>query len=157
MPKDSRGPQRGRGGGRRRGSGGREPGGRGRGPGLGGRGRGLRSLLEPVLLLELRQGPSHGYALLDGLAEFDLGHLDPSVVYRVLREMEVEGWVRSSWDELQTQGPPRRVYRLSDGGEEALARWAQELEMSKSRIDRFLRTYRKTGEKRDEPERSTPE
>ena len=83
--------------------------GSGRGPGARGGwgrgGRGLRRLLEPVLLLRLSRGPAHGYGLLDGLEEFDLGHLDPSVIYRLLREMEDAGWVNSAWDGQRTQGP----------------------------------------------------
>jgi PadR family transcriptional regulator PadR len=125
--------------------------GRGRGAGRGpggprgrraGGGRGLRRLLEPVLLLQLHRGASHGYGLLDGLEEFALGGLDASIVYRVLREMELEGWVDSTWDELQTQGPPRRVYRLTGAGERVLEEWARDLKDWRLRIDRFLDAYR---------------
>jgi DNA-binding PadR family transcriptional regulator len=94
------------------------------------------------LLLRLHQGPAHGYSLLDGLDEFGLGELDPSMVYRVLRDMEDLGWVTSTWDEQQTQGPPRRIYELSALGDEVLAEWTRDLEQSKSRIERFLRVYR---------------
>jgi DNA-binding PadR family transcriptional regulator len=81
--------------------------------------------------------------LLEGLDEFGLGHIDPSVVYRVLREMELWGWVTSTWDEEQSQGPPRRVYRLSPLGSDVLGQWVTELEESKGRIERFLSTYRR--------------
>jgi DNA-binding PadR family transcriptional regulator len=96
------------------------------------------------LLLKLQDGPAHGYSLLDGLDQFDLDHLDPSVIYRVLRDMEIDEWVTSTWDEDQTQGPPRRNYRLTARGKEALAWWAEELDQSKSRIERFLHAYRRT-------------
>ncbi|MGD8516817.1 MAG: helix-turn-helix transcriptional regulator, partial [Anaerolineae bacterium] len=68
--------------------------------------------LEPTLLLILHQGPAHGYTLIEQLREFGLTDIDPSAIYRALRDMESEGWVISSWDEEQTQGPPRRVYHL---------------------------------------------
>jgi poly-beta-hydroxybutyrate-responsive repressor len=122
-----------------------------RGPGMGqgkgrgrgrGRGRGLRRFLEPVLLLRLHKGPAHGYSLLEGLDELGLGGMDPSMLYRVLREMEDLGWVSSTWDEEKTQGPPRRIYQLSTLGDEVLAEWAKDLEQSKARIERFLRIYR---------------
>lgn len=135
-------PGRGRGQGH---GGGRPRGGRG-GWGRGRGGRGLRRLLEPVLLLLLSRGPSHGYGLLDGLGDFDLGHLDPSVVYRLLREMEDAGWVNSTWDEHQTQGPPRRVYRLSAAGEQVLNQWTRDLEEWRARIDRFLGAFREMNE-----------
>ena len=98
------------------------------------------------LLLELRKGASHGYGLLEGLKEFDLEGFDPSVSYRQLREMEDAGWVNSTWDEQQTQGPPRRVYRLSAEGERMLQEWSKDLEQWRSRIDRFLRAYKGTKE-----------
>ena len=116
-------------------------GGRGRGPGPG-RGRGRRRLLEPVLLLQLKRGASHGYGLLEGLEEFDLGLFDPSVIYRLLREMEKSGWVNSTWDDQQTQGPPRRVYRLSADGERVLQTWVKDLEEGRTRTERFLRAYK---------------
>ena len=103
--------------------------GMGRGKGRGRRGgRGLRRFLEPVLLLRLHEGTAHGYSLLDGMDEFGLAGLDPSMLYRVLREMEDLGWVSSTWDERQTQGPPRRIYTLSPLGDEVLAEWKEEAE-----------------------------
>ncbi len=106
---------------------------------------GRRRLLSPVLLLALRRGPAHGYSLLDALAEFELGTFDPSVVYRVLRDMEADGSVVSTWDDQETQGPPRRVYRITKTGSEVLAEWAKELEQSRSRIAKFLVEYEKGG------------
>ena len=77
------------------------------------RGRRTVRMLEPALLLLLHHGPAHGYTLLEQLREFGLGDLNPSAVYRVLRDMEAKEWVTSTWDEEQTQGPPRRVYRFT--------------------------------------------
>ena len=119
----------GQGRGRGRGAGGA----RGRGPGPG-RGRGRRRLLEPVLLLQLKRGASHGYGLLEGLEEFDL------------REMENSGWVNSTWDDQLTQGPPRRVYKLSAEGERVLQDWVKDLEQGRSRTERFLRAYKQMNE-----------
>ncbi len=108
-------------------------------------GRGRRRLVEPALLLRLRGGPSHGYSLVASLEELDLGGFDPSVVYRLLRDLEEEGWVWSTWDEQDTQGPPRRVYALTDSGEDALGRWMEELEASRARIMKLLSEYEKGG------------
>ena len=98
-------------------------------------------MLEPVLLLLLHEGLSHGYALLDRLQEFGLGHVDPSAVYRALRDMEEREWVTSTWDEKKTQGPPRRVYQLTEQGDEALAHWITDLEQTRDHIDHVLKTY----------------
>lgn len=98
--------------------------------------------MEPTLLLLLHYGPAHGYTLLERLEEFGLGGLNPSVVYRALRDMEERGWVTSFWDEEQAQGPPRRVYRLTALGDEALKLWAQDLEETRGLIDHLLASYR---------------
>ena len=102
--------------------------------------RGAR-LTEPVLLLLLHQGLSHGYALLDQLQEYGLGQVDPSAVYRALREMEDREWVTSTWDEEKTQGPPRRVYQITEQGDEALAHWIKDLEQTRAHIDHVLENY----------------
>ena len=116
------------------------------GGGYGRRRRGRRTrrgarLIEPVLLLLLHEGLAHGYALLDKLPEYGLGHVDPSAVYRALRDMEEREWVTSVWDEHKTQGPPRRVYQLTDQGDEALARWIQDLEQTRTHIDHVIESY----------------
>jgi len=97
--------------------------------------------LEPTLLLLLHHGPAHGYTLLERLGEFGLGDLNPSVVYRALRDMEARGWVTSTWDEEQTQGPPRRVYRLTGLGDEVLGWWAQDLQETRGMIEHFAGVY----------------
>lgn len=99
-------------------------------------------MLESVLLLLLHHEPAHGYTLLEGLAEFNLDALDPSAVYRMLREMEERGWVTSTWNGEQTLGPPRRVYRITDGGDEVLAEWMQNLAETRDMLDRLVGEYR---------------
>ena len=115
------------------------------GGGRGGRGPNRRAvrMLQPALLLLLHYSPAHGYTLLEQLGEFGLGDLDSSLVYRALRDMEEEGWVTSTWDEEGTQGPPRRVYRLSTLGDQVLEGWAQGLEEARRRIGYLLRAYRR--------------
>lgn len=115
--------------------------GRGRGRRCRGRSRRAARLLEPTLLLLLHHAPSHGYTLLERLGEFGLGGLNPSVVYRTLRDMEAQGWVTSTWDEEQTQGPPRRVYRLTGLGDEMLGWWTQDLQETRRLIDHLLGVY----------------
>ena len=97
--------------------------------------------LEPTLLLLLHYEPGHGYTLIDGLHEHGLREIDPSAVYRALRGMEEKGWVVSSWDREQTQGPPRRVYRLTDVGDDVLRWWIRDLRGTRDLIEGILRTY----------------
>lgn len=100
-------------------------------------------MLEPVLLLLLHHCSTHGYTLLERVGEFGLEGLNPSVVYRLLRDMEARGWVTSTWDEEQTQGPPRRVYCLAALGDEMLALWMHDLKESKEKIGYLLGVYRR--------------
>jgi PadR family transcriptional regulator PadR len=106
-----------------------------------GRGHGAVRTLQPVLLLLLHRRSAHGYTLLEKLSEFGLQALDPSMVYRALRDMEDRGWATSTWDEEQAQGPPRRVYRLTAQGDEVLRWHMQELQESRAMIDRLLSAY----------------
>jgi PadR family transcriptional regulator PadR len=109
-----------------------------------GQGRACRTsgMLESVLLLLLHQEPAHGYTLLEGLGEFGLGTVDPSMVYRTLRDMEDRGWVTSSWDEEQSLGPPRRVYRITSAGDEVLAAWIPDLDATRKMLNHLVNTYR---------------
>jgi PadR family transcriptional regulator PadR len=111
----------------------------GRGHGRGrGWGRPIRGFLEPCLLLVLRRGESHGYDLKDELGPFGMGNVNPSLVYRALRDMEEEGLVRSEWDTESTAGPARRVYELTQEGRERLHEWADELRHTDRVLHQFL-------------------
>ena len=96
------------------------------------------SLLEPALLTLLLDQARHGYTLLTELSILGMTTIHPSVVYRTLREMEGLEWIISDWDTNQTQGPPRRMYRLTDLGNIALKNWQQELEKTRSIISLLL-------------------
>jgi PadR family transcriptional regulator PadR len=99
-------------------------------------------MLESALLLLLHRVPAHGYTLLEQLSEFGLDGIDPSVVYRALRAMEAQGWVTSTWDEEQAQGPPRRVYRITALGDTVLATWIQDLDETGRMIECLVGAYR---------------
>lgn len=125
------------GGGRGRGGGGPGPGG-GRGEGRGRRRNGMR-FLRPGLLTLLRRDSGHGYNLLQGLEElgFETEGMDPSVVYRALRDMEEGGLVTSQWGD-ESLGPRRRIYSLTRDGEQVASAWVEDLERARAEIDRVL-------------------
>ena len=101
------------------------------------------SLLEPALLILIRERSRHGYTLLTDLEALGMGTIHPSVVYRTLREMERLNWIESNWDKCQSQGPPRRTYTLTDQGETALQYWQQELNKNRDAINHLLERMRK--------------
>ena len=125
--------------------------GRGHGRGRGrGWGRPIRGFLEPCLLLVLRRGESHGYDLKDELGPFGMGNVNPSLVYRALRDMEEEGLVRSEWDTESTAGPARRVYELTKDGRERLHEWAEELRHTDQVLHHFLEAVDRAAEEGEE-------
>jgi PadR family transcriptional regulator PadR len=98
-------------------------------------------MLEPILLLLLHRGPAHGYTLSEQLEEFGLEEMNPSMIYRALRDMEESAWISSTWDAEQAQGPPRRVYRLTASGDQVLNTYTSELKKTRESIDYFLDSY----------------
>ena len=100
------------------------------GPGGGGPGGGRyrRSVLEVAILSSLAESTSHGYSLVDQIEALtaDLVCIDPGSMYRLLRALEEEGLVSSSWQTPEA-GPSRRVYVISERGIEALELMARSL------------------------------
>ena len=75
-----------------------------------------------ILLLSLEQ-PAHGYELLRRLdtvgparPEERGRYPDSGAVYRILRNLEKDGLVRSTWEDAPGRGPERRIYELTLSG-----------------------------------------
>src|SRR5436190_11994380 len=103
-------------------------------------------VVEPSLLILLAERPRHGYDLLEhieALAGDDSG-ADLGNLYRVLRGLEAEGFVRSS-RRPQPGGPPRRTYQITPAGRRLLAQWADALARTQSVIETFLERYETRG------------
>ena len=99
-----------------------------------------RSFLRPCLLLLLREQPTHGYELIERLQAFGFSGDDPGGVYRALRALEREGWVRSGWEQSDA-GPHRRIYELTRAGMEHLHADAKGLASTRDALDVFLSRY----------------
>jgi len=98
-------------------------------------------MLQPSLLLMMHKGPAHGYDLMERLKEFGMGDIDPSLIYRALHALEAEGLVTSTWEEKESQGPPRRVYALTEAGNEMLIYYLDDLKNTRQYIDQLLKAY----------------
>jgi len=103
-------------------------------------GRLPKNFLASWLLLLLRNWSAYGYQLIQTLVLAGLGAVDPASVYRTLRELEREGLVTSSWDP-QDSGAARRMYTLTQAGEDYLQVWARQLEQYQHVLDRFFELY----------------
>jgi len=99
----------------------------------------------PSVLLLLRGGERHGYALRDELESCGLiPDVDFGNLYRALRRMEAAGLVDSRW-EVGGEGPGKRVYTLTADGEAYLRRAAEALRGVRATLDRFFDRFEAKG------------
>jgi len=101
-----------------------------------------KTFLQPYMLLLLRDWSMHGYEVWERLMTMVPGFSqgDRATVYRTLRQLEREGKVKSIWN-TNTEGPAKRVYSLTDAGEEFLKIWAQGLDQYRQTLDFFFKAY----------------
>ncbi len=104
--------------------------------------QGVMGFLRPVLLFLLSRENAHGYSLLDGLTKFGFNskQVDPSLVYRTLRDMEESGWITSHIGK-ESRGPQRRVYQLLPEGKNYLAELIGGLRIRRDEINNLLKIY----------------
>jgi PadR family transcriptional regulator PadR len=113
-----------------------------------GRGAGKRrrmmGFLQPCILVQLSIQDYHGYDLLKGLQDFvdDAENHDPSIVYRLMRDMEDNGYVRSYEGEV-SYGPQRKMYSITEDGKAMMKRWVKDLQRTRGEIDKLLQHYAK--------------
>jgi PadR family transcriptional regulator PadR len=101
--------------------------------------------MEPFVLLSLAvDGPAHGYELAQSVAALGFRRAadDPSVVYKLLRGLEDQGYLTSEWGTAEA-GPSPRIYRLTAAGRAYLDERAVDLERQAKRIKVFLERYRR--------------
>jgi DNA-binding PadR family transcriptional regulator len=109
---------------------------------------GKRSDRPPTEMLaenrRLQAGPAHGYDLLTRLPSVfprATDPPDPGTFYRLLRSIEADGAITSSWQAPQA-GPARKVYALTDTGREQLDWWGLQIERDLEALHRFRTAYR---------------
>jgi len=98
--------------------------------------------IQPFVLLVLKGKESYGYELIEKISEFRFHDSPPDVgaIYRNLRNMEKEGWVKSKWD-TKKGGPAKRIYKITPLGEKILHGWAITLRKRREALDHFLKHY----------------
>lgn len=100
----------------------------------------LPRFVQPVILAVLSSGPLHGYLVVQRLAETSLFRKQPpdaTGVYRMLRNMEQEGVLKSDW-ELEGSGPARKRYRLTEKGGHCFNQWMRTLTSHQAFIANLL-------------------
>ena len=103
----------------------------------------MTRFVEPCLLFILSQKTSYGYELMEQLERFGFLEAppDPAMLYRALRYLEKEGFVKSKWDTKGT-GPAKRNYKITQEGLDLLHGWAKGIEQRKKILEKFLALYK---------------
>ena len=83
--------------------------------------------LATSLLAMLRDLNAHGYQLAKRLTDVGLPPFDSGTIYRTLRQLERDGMISSFWD-MSTAGPARRMYSLTKAGDLFLSSWIDVLQ-----------------------------
>ncbi|MBI4990791.1 PadR family transcriptional regulator [Candidatus Gottesmanbacteria bacterium] len=103
----------------------------------------VERFIEPCILLLLLRGSSYGYGLMEGLEKHCGEKVDIGNLYRTLRRMEADGWVKSEWGKNKV-GPDRRIYTITKNGREFLEVAALSLIRTDKLIHRFLEGFQKS-------------
>jgi len=98
--------------------------------------------MQASILLALKQKPSYGYELIQGICEYGFveGQAPPGMIYRHLRDLEENGLVVSKW-ETEGAGPAKRVYQLTEEGGQVLAYWIGYMKKQAETLRRFIDRY----------------
>lgn len=104
-------------------------------------------ILIPAILAILTKKPTYGYSLIEELGDLgiEVSLFHPSIIYRTLRMMEIEGLVTSKWD-IRDIGPARRMYTITDEGKSFLKGWGLNVKRSLQVIENILKTAEEGGD-----------
>lgn len=99
-------------------------------------------VLETAVLMLLKRNPSHGYGLIGPIQELGVELGDLTRLYRVLRNLEAEGVVASSWDTTAPgRGPARKMYSITRSGQRHLRQRIAMLRANTEVMQRIERQY----------------
>lgn len=99
-----------------------------------------KNFLIPIMLLHLRDWNSHGYELMEKIMQFGVESVDQGNFYRLLRQLEKDALVTSEWT-VTSGGPAKRVYSITEAGEQYLEMWAGSLSYYQKMLNQFFNLY----------------
>lgn len=99
-----------------------------------------KNFLVPVILLHLREFNAYGYELMEKLTSFGIDSLDRGNFYRILRQLEKDELVTSEWN-TDENGPAKRVYAITEEGQQYLDLWAGSFDEYQKLITNFFKLY----------------
>ena len=99
-----------------------------------------KNFLTPWVLLVLKQWSLHGYLIMQQLKGMGFLEVDHPTLYRELRRLEQQGHVASEW-QTDGSGPAKRVYSITEAGEEILKGWTDVVSGYQKMITGFFDLY----------------
>jgi PadR family transcriptional regulator, regulatory protein PadR len=96
-----------------------------------------RGTLEYCVLALLREEERYGFDLVRALGEADGMVTSEGTIYPLLSRLRRDGSVSTTWEESPS-GPPRRYYRLTAKGEQALEQFVEEWKRFRDAVDRYV-------------------
>lgn len=99
-----------------------------------------KGFMTPWVLLVLKQWSIHGYLIVQHLNRMGFSEVDHPTLYRELRRLESQGYVASKW-ETGGSGPAKRVYSITEAGEELLKGWTEIVSGYQRMITGFFDLY----------------
>ena len=80
----------------------------------------VRGTLEYCILLMLDKKVYYGYEILQELSKYPIITSTESTVYPLLRRLQKENYLQSTWQESTEGSPPRKYYSLTPDGKNYL-------------------------------------
>ena len=96
-----------------------------------------RGVLEFCVLALLGEGERYAYDIVEDLGATDGLVTSEGTIYPLLSRLRRDELVATSWRESE-QGPPRRYYRLTPSGAEALARFVEDWARFRDSVDQLV-------------------
>lgn len=96
-----------------------------------------RGALEFCVLALLAHHEHYGFELVQQLSRTDGLLVSEGTIYPLLSRLRRDGLVETEWRE-STSGPPRKYYRLTRDGIEALSRYREQWEIFRDAVDSIL-------------------
>lgn len=97
----------------------------------------LRGVLDLCLLAVIEEGPAYGYEMTKRLRARGLSIVGEGSIYPLLGRLEREGLVET-YRAASDGGPPRKYYRPSRDGRQALAAGVSEWRAARDAVDALL-------------------
>ena len=85
-----------------------------------------RGTLEFCILLMIKQKPTYGYEIISTLEKYPIVAARENTIYPLLRRLQKEEFIISSWQEGVEGLPPRKYYSITNKVLEYIAMMSQE-------------------------------